>query len=88
MKKYKTDSCQWIISGKIEEVEVERETASSIWINGRRNSKVGDFYMYFDTWDDAHAFLKKRCDEKVAYAKNQVLVQEKDQQKVLAMVKP
>jgi len=88
MKKYKTNACRWSITAKIEEVEVEREMESSVWIKGRRNAKVTEFDMYFDTWDDAHAYLKKKCGEKVAYAMNQVSVQEKDRNKVWGMVKP
>jgi hypothetical protein len=85
MKKYKTDACSWGVPAYIEEVEVERETESSVWIKGRRNAKVTDYAMYFDTWEDAHDYLLKKCDEKIAYAKNQVLGLEDDRKKVWAL---
>jgi hypothetical protein len=30
-------------------VEVEKETASSVWIKGHRNAKVSEYSQYFDT---------------------------------------
>lgn len=44
---------------EIKEVEVERETDSSVWISGRRRGKITDFESFFDTWEDAHSHLLK-----------------------------
>lgn len=41
----------------IEEVTIDRETESSVWIDGRRNAKESSWYNFFDTWEAAHAFL-------------------------------
>lgn len=38
---------------RIEKVEVERETESSVWVNGMRNAKVSKWHIYFDYFDDA-----------------------------------
>ena len=38
-------------------IEVERETASSVWINGNRHGKMTDYHQYWDTFYDAHAYL-------------------------------
>lgn len=41
----------------IKRVECERETESSVYINGRRSSKVSSYERYHDSWAEAHAFL-------------------------------
>lgn len=41
----------------IEEVEVEKETDKSVWINGQRSAKHSDYANYYDSWDIAHAAL-------------------------------
>lgn len=45
----------------IERVEVERETNSSVWINGSRSAKESGYKSYFDSWDDAKDHLLKRA---------------------------
>jgi hypothetical protein len=62
MEKYRTGG--W---GKnlIERVAVEKETESSVWINGRRNAKKTDYHSYFDTWDDAKRHLLTVAEKKV-----------------------
>ena len=42
---------------KITLVECERESETSVWVNGRRNQKRTTYENYWDTWDQAHAFL-------------------------------
>ena len=41
---------------KIDEVEIERETDSSVWINGQRYVK-GWSLSFFDTWEDAYEMI-------------------------------
>lgn len=59
MKKYKTS----VAIGKIEQVEVSRETESSVWIVSRkggkeiRHSKKSGYYNFFDTHEQAKKFL-------------------------------
>ena len=54
MKKYKVRlSTRWSNDAEIEEVEVEKETDKSIWINGNRCAKVTDYASYFNTWERA-----------------------------------
>jgi len=58
MKKYKVRiNKQWSCEAEIEEVEVERETDKSVWIDGRRNMKESDWANYYDTWEEAHSNL-------------------------------
>lgn len=42
---------------RIKAVEVERESAGIVWINGRRVSKRTVWEWYCDTWDEAQARL-------------------------------
>lgn len=55
--------------GPIQEVEVEKETDKSIWIDGNRESKNSDHAQYHDTWDDAKAFLLKKAEKKLNKAR-------------------
>lgn len=49
MTKYRTSN--W--DARIEQVEVEKETASCVWIKGRKRAKATDYHFYFDTFDQA-----------------------------------
>lgn len=49
----------------IEPIEIEKSTASSVWINGRRNAKRTEYHNYFDTWADAHTYLLKKAEQSV-----------------------
>ena len=53
MFKYKTDT----ISDGIFQVEIDRETKKSIWINGRRQAKTNSYENYHNTWTDAFDYL-------------------------------
>jgi hypothetical protein len=65
--KYKATKCTW---GKmIEPVQVEKETASSVWINGRRNAKRTSYENYFDTWEEAKEFLTEYAENMLATAR-------------------
>lgn len=63
MIKYKTKF------NKIEAIEVLRETEKQVvrlvGETERRESKVCDWYVWHDTWEDAHAFL-------IAEAENEI----------------
>lgn len=41
----------------IEQVEVERESENSVWIDGRRSSKMTSYECYFDTFEQAKDYL-------------------------------
>ena len=58
MKKYVTSGgYRWSLDAKIKEVEIERETESSVWIDGRVNRKITEYCVYHDTWEKAHSHL-------------------------------
>ena len=49
-------------------VEVEKETAASVWINGRRHSKRSSYENHFDTWQEAHDFLRESAEKNLSKA--------------------
>lgn len=59
-------------SRKIERVEVERESDSSVWIKGRRHSKTADYASYFDTWALAREALRTAATIKVDLAQRRL----------------
>ena len=58
---------------KIEKVEVLRETAKSVYVEGwgyskeRRKNKYG---IYFDTWKDAQAYITEKAEIELAIARH------------------
>jgi hypothetical protein len=82
VKKYRTNGYE-ILS-----VEIERETENSVWISGRRHSKMSDYHCYFETWDDAHAHLRQTREQRVLNARRQLDHCMGDLEKIIAMRKP
>ena len=58
MKKFRVGGCSRKL---IEEVEVDRETDVSVFIEKQRHAKRSSYYNYFDTWDEAKDFLLKKA---------------------------
>ena len=69
--KYMAKNFEWS-SGKIEVVQVERETATSVFIDGSRVAKRSSYRCYFDTWDKAHAFLTEQAQANVDSARRRL----------------
>ena len=46
-------SYKWGSSAEIKEVEVEKETDKSVWINGSRTAKATAYSTFFDTFQEA-----------------------------------
>jgi hypothetical protein len=61
MIKYMTGGWQT----KIEKVEIERETGSSVWVGGRRHEKRTNWHIYHNTWDEARTYLLAMATHKV-----------------------
>ncbi len=57
---------------RVEEVEIERETFSSVFINGRRSPKFGSYENYFSTWEGARAHLLDEATRAVESARRQL----------------
>ena len=72
MIKYKTSGgWRWSLDARIDEVEVERETEHSVWINGRVNRKISDFCVYHDTWETAHNYILKHAQRRLDNKRNE-----------------
>lgn len=54
MVKYKVDH-YW--EPRIEKVEVEKESGSSVWIRGRREAKETQYHAFFNTFQEAKDHL-------------------------------
>ena len=50
---------------EIRPIEVEKETESSVWVDGRRIQKVTHGKDIHDTWEEAHAYLTEVAEMKV-----------------------
>ncbi len=72
---------------KIETVEIEKETAVSVWIKGRRNAKRSYWRNYHDTWKDAKQFIMDAAEEKVSQLRLQLEL-EKGKQANIKGLKP
>ena len=57
MKKYRVQLSFLGINPDIDILDVERETANSVWIKGRRNAKQSEYARYYDSWGEAHEAL-------------------------------
>lgn len=52
-------------------VQIERSTASSVWIRGSRYSRTG-WRSYFPTWAEAHAHCVEKVEAELAAARRQL----------------
>lgn len=59
-------------SPKIKEIDLDRATASSVWIDGRRRARESEYEAYFDTWDEARKHLLFIYEKRVAQARSQL----------------
>lgn len=57
---------------RINEVEVERETTQSVWVNGKRCTKKALYEAYRPSWEEAHAWLLEVAGNRVSYARKQL----------------
>jgi hypothetical protein len=49
---------------QIKQVEVDRKTETSVWVEGRRRNIKSDWDNYHETWYDAYSFLLNRATDK------------------------
>lgn len=68
MEWFKVDAARFRPT-KIIPVEIERFTASSIWIKGKRFALNTDWDNYFPTWELAHNFLLTNAQQRVEDAR-------------------
>lgn len=58
-----------LFSDSIEPVTVDRFNSTSVWIARQRRSRKTDWGGYFPTWEDAHADLMRRMEDKLDSAR-------------------
>ena len=71
---------------EIERVEIERETASSVWVRGRQCRKRSDYHCYFDTAKEAAEAIITRQEERVALATKRLESAKKDIETAMKML--
>lgn len=54
---------------RIERIEIERESASCVWVNGRKRAKHTSWESYFNSFEEAKASLVQEAEEEVESAK-------------------
>lgn len=59
MIKYRTAG----LGTSIEEVEIDRETEASVWVDGRLFQKKSRYCQYWDTWQEAHQYLLVKAEK-------------------------
>lgn len=47
--------------GEVQRVVIERETETSVWVDGRRRAKMSEHCSYFNKWDEAKDYLLGRA---------------------------
>ena len=62
----------WFRYPRIEEVHIDKETKSYIWINGIRRSKETYSKKYFDTFNDAYFFLRNMKEKEIYYLEKKI----------------
>ena len=63
MTKYKTGGYGGDL---IEVVEIDRETKEYVFVAGRRLFKRSSYHAYWDSWEEAHASLLYKAQQRVA----------------------
>lgn len=58
----------------IRAVNVEKETSTSVWINGQVRRKVSSNKAYFDSWEKAKAWLLEWAESNAASARRDLEV--------------
>ncbi len=84
MIKYKADVRQWrwVPEARIEKVEAERETESSVWIDGRRKVKTN---VFWNSFKEAKLALTRRADYIVENKREALIEAENRLQKIKAL---
>lgn len=74
--------------GTIHAVNVERSTESSVWMGGRRRARTSEYEQYWETWQEAHAYLLRRVTNTVRVCRNELERAEQRMAQIKSMVAP
>lgn len=64
-KKYVTGGFSYGQKKLIREIEIDRETEKSVWVNGSRRDKVSQYEWFHDSWMAAKDHLLRRAESLV-----------------------
>ena len=67
MIKYRVNKFFWC-SNLIEPVQVSKENAINVWVNGHKHQKHSQGTIYFDTFNEAKTFLMKHAEDALCSA--------------------
>ena len=82
--KYKT--LEW--NTAIKSVFADRETETSVWIDGSSRQKAGMAAQYHDTWEAAHAFLLERAERNQSAARRSLEIAQGEHGNIKGMKPP
>lgn len=66
--KFEVEGYGWS-HGRISPIQITRETDTSVWVGSRRHAKRTEYRCFFDTWEEAHAFLMQRAEIRLTHAR-------------------
>jgi hypothetical protein len=69
-------------------IEVVRETASSVWVNGSRCAKETTYDNYFDTWDEAKTHLLEKAEVELENARRRLQTAQGDHGNIKGLTNP
>lgn len=75
-------------SNKITAVEIERETETSVWIDGQRRQKRSSYENYWDTWDEAYAHILGKAERKAVSARIHLNTANNELDSIKSITKP
>ena len=85
MIKYKAEYLYHI---RITKVEAEKETASTIWINGMKKWKHSAGESYFDSFDEAKKHIIKNYEYTIEITKRRLICEQDCLEKAKALKEP
>lgn len=72
-------------SPSIQIVDVERESESSVWLDGRRCAKRSSYENYCDTWQEAHQLFVNLAEQEKAHAESRLFYATRNLNAIAAM---
>ena len=89
MTKEKTGNVEFYVEPKITEIEIVRETDSSVWRkNGLRELKSTYWHVYHDSWKEAHDYLIRKAEQYIRGRRDKLKASEDELSEVLKMEAP
>lgn len=72
----------------IDRIECERETETSVWINGRRSQKQTEYHSMFNTWEDAKLHLETLARQEIESLESRIADKRRTLEQIITLTKP